>query len=188
MPVSKFTPSCLSPTWTSKTLMFLGRYERTYAHRLPGTELRSRALRKLARAKASSTAHLAVLVHRVVKQVLIDYGKEVSRHYEHFEYDFTVDFPEPEKGLPPFLQDRLEDLLADDSPLDPSEKHLFRTALEDPVAFVGPNGPNHSALARHLGVNQSTISRRWEKMLEKVATWRSAPERTAPLSPPAISI
>jgi hypothetical protein len=107
MPVSKFTPSCLSPTWTSKTLMFLGRYERTYAHRLPGTELRSRALRKLARAKASSTAHLAVLVHRVVKQVLIDYGKEVSRHYEHFEYDFTVDFPEPEKGLPPFLQDRL---------------------------------------------------------------------------------
>ncbi len=56
--------------------MFLGRYERKYAHRLPRTELRSRALQKLARASASSRMHLAVLVHRVVIQALLDYGKE----------------------------------------------------------------------------------------------------------------
>lgn len=159
--------------WESEALTILNRYEKRFADRLPDRELRSRALQKLNRAKITDRTHLAVLISKIVHQVLINYGKEQSRHYRLHVYDYAFDWPSPDQGLAALLQDRLDDLLGPDSPLSGSDKALLQIALDDPVSFIRPDGHvNQSAMGEHLGVNQRTIGRRWQKMLEKIEAWR----------------
>ena len=166
----------LPATLEGEALEILARYEKQFAYRLPETELRSRCLQKLNRATVTSPAHLGALLNTIVHQALIDYGKEQSRHYERFVYDYAFDWPLEESGLPPQVQERLDELLDVDSPLDAEEKNLLRLMLEDPVNFMHSDGrPEQSALARHLSVAHTTIGRRWTQIVEKVAAWQADP-------------
>lgn len=166
----------LPETLEGEALEILARYERQFAYRMPIGELRSRSLQKLNRAKVASPAHLGPLLNTIVHQVLIDYGREQSRHYERHVYDFAFDWPLEEAGLSPRVQERLDELLDIESPLDADEKALLQLMLEDPVAFMrGDGSPEQSALARQLKVAHTTVGRRWAQIVEKVAAWQSEP-------------
>jgi hypothetical protein len=159
--------------WEGEALEILKRYERKYAYRLPAGELRSRALQKLAKATVTCPAHLAALLNVIVRQVLVDYGKEQSRHYRKHVYDYAADWPSPAEELAPLLQDRMEGLFDPHGPLDDDERKLLQTMLEDPVHFMNQDGfPNQSALAGHFQKSHTTIGRRWQKILRKVEAWR----------------
>jgi DNA-directed RNA polymerase specialized sigma24 family protein len=159
--------------WESITLEIISRYEKRFADRMPALELRSRVLEKLRRARFRSQAHLAVLVSKIANQVLLDHVKEQSRHYRHFVYVDAFDWPAPETGLPQVLKERLEDLLGPDSPLSGADKALVQIALDEPNTFIQPDGQvNQTRLGKHLGLDQTTVGWRWQRILEKIEAWR----------------
>jgi hypothetical protein len=163
--------------WESETYRLLSGYEREVGVRLPRGELTSRVFQRLSRATITDIHHLQRLIPRVVRQALVDYGREQSRDSERFVYDYAFDFPTPPNGSPDVIEDHKELLLGDNSPLDDFERAMIQVALEDPARFIRHDGqPAQSALARYFRVDQVTIRNRWIKIMEKAMTLQSTPD------------
>lgn len=163
--------------WESETFQLLGAYENGVAARLPRGELTSGVFHRLGRIAIRDREHLEKLLPRVVRQVLIDYGREKSRDQGRFVYDYAFDFPEPADTSSDIMEQHKEILLGDDSPLDAFEKSIIQAALEDPVRFIRHDGqPAQSALADHFQVDQVTIRNRWLKIMEKAAAMTTTPD------------
>jgi hypothetical protein len=167
------------PAWESDATTILHHAEQTYGTRFPSGELTRRVLQKLDRFRGSKRSinnreHFGALLRRMILQALLDYGRQQSRHHEHFVYDYAFDFATPETGLPENVKGMWEEVLGEDSPLDKGEKLLLRTALEDPNTFITKRGPlNQSALAGHFGIGQTSVRKRWTKIVRKIAAWRT---------------
>ena len=163
--------------WEGKALKILLRYERTFAARLPDGELRSRAFEKLVKATVTCHAHLEALLHTIVHNVLVDYGKEQSRHYRHYVYDYAFDWPQESNELSAGILDQLEDILDPQGPLDEAERALLTSMLEDPVKFMREDGgPHQTELGALFGESHSTVGRRWGRLVEKMRSRQVTPD------------
>ncbi|HEY0256096.1 MAG TPA: hypothetical protein VGC39_01540 [Candidatus Methylacidiphilales bacterium] len=167
--------------WENEALSVLANWEIVYERQIPRLELRSEVLRRLHRHARAGTPvndgnHLVALVLRIVQQVLLNHGRDEQHHYQKHLYVEQFDFPVEETDLVAQLEERWDELLGSFSPLSPDEKLLLKAALEDPAAFIVKRGINQSALAEHMGVHQSTISRRWQQILEKARAWQQTPD------------
>jgi hypothetical protein len=157
------------PNWASDAADSLLRHDRHHPE-WPRGEIISRGLQKLSRQIIGDPDQLQRLLTSVVLQVLADLHREKRRLEDSRSAVDATTLPASSPGLPAVIQERLDWLLAPDSPLDELEKTVLLTALMDPRKFLYKDGQlRQKALGLELGVDQKTIFNRWTRIRQKVS-------------------
>jgi hypothetical protein len=155
--------------WASDAAKLLLAHEKRFPAWQRG-EIISRGLSKLSRQSIGSSAQLHRLIPSVVDQVLADLIRSKLRDESRIANVDASLLSSPSPGLPEAIQDRLEQLLGHESPLDPLERQILEYALIDPRRYIYPNGQlRQKALGKELGVDQKTVFNRWVRIRRKAA-------------------
>ena len=173
--------------WENEILSTLNHRQKLFAGSIPPLELRSRVLARLHRLFEAGTPvreldHLKAILNRIIDQVVSNHRRDQGRHQDHLVYGAELELLAAEAPPASSMLEYWDYLLGISSPLDETEKQLLREALANPGAFIGRHGVVQSAMARHLGVHQTTVRNRFLRIQQKLVAWRLGPDFPEELS------